>query len=154
VKQIIIIFSTFDLSTCDFAAQDPQARLHFAPYPKLFLAMRPIVSYEDISLPYTSPSQPGPPAKKRKRNNQRKNKQQQHWNNPSTSASAQVEQDEEEESRELTQEEIWDDSALIQAWDAANEEYEVRVASLPSSYLTIILGISWPGKGLERGHRP
>jgi hypothetical protein len=32
----------------------------------------------------------------------------------------------EEESRELTHEEIWDDSALIAAWDAANEEYEVR----------------------------
>ena len=33
---------------------------------------------------------------------------------------------EEDESRELTHEEIWDDSALIDAWDAANEEYEVR----------------------------
>ncbi|KAL1741690.1 hypothetical protein HDZ31DRAFT_84667 [Schizophyllum fasciatum] len=30
----------------------------------------------------------------------------------------------EEESRVLTYEEIWDDSALIDAWEAANEEYE------------------------------
>lgn len=29
-----------------------------------------------------------------------------------------------EESRELTHEEIWDDSALIEAWNAATEEYE------------------------------
>lgn len=36
------------------------------------------------------------------------------------------EEEEEEESRELTHGEIWDDSALIAAWDAANEEYEVR----------------------------
>ncbi|EJD04478.1 uncharacterized protein FOMMEDRAFT_155612 [Fomitiporia mediterranea MF3/22] len=32
--------------------------------------------------------------------------------------------EEEDESRELTHEEIWDDSALIAAWNAANEEYE------------------------------
>jgi hypothetical protein len=32
----------------------------------------------------------------------------------------------EENSRELTYEEIWDDSALIDAWNAATEEYEVR----------------------------
>jgi len=34
------------------------------------------------------------------------------------------EEEDEEESRQLNQEEIWDDSALIAAWDAANEEYE------------------------------
>ncbi|PAV21733.1 hypothetical protein PNOK_0169000 [Pyrrhoderma noxium] len=33
-------------------------------------------------------------------------------------------EEEEDESRDLTHEEIWDDSALIAAWDAANEEYE------------------------------
>ncbi|KAI0073731.1 hypothetical protein K474DRAFT_1602815 [Panus rudis PR-1116 ss-1] len=33
-------------------------------------------------------------------------------------------EEEEEESRELTQEEIWDDSALIDAWNSANAEYE------------------------------
>ncbi|PIL29912.1 hypothetical protein GSI_07822 [Ganoderma sinense ZZ0214-1] len=32
--------------------------------------------------------------------------------------------DEEEESRELTHEEIWDDSALIDAWNSAAAEYE------------------------------
>lgn len=35
------------------------------------------------------------------------------------------EREEEDESRELTYEEIWDDSALIDAWNAATEEYEV-----------------------------
>ncbi|KAH8120730.1 hypothetical protein DFH11DRAFT_1539791 [Phellopilus nigrolimitatus] len=34
------------------------------------------------------------------------------------------EDEDEDESRELTHDEIWDDSALIAAWDAANEEYE------------------------------
>lgn len=34
-------------------------------------------------------------------------------------------EEEEDKSRDLTHEEIWDDSALIAAWDAANEEYEV-----------------------------
>ena len=34
-------------------------------------------------------------------------------------------EDEGDESRDLTHEEIWDDSALIEAWNAANEEYEV-----------------------------
>ena len=33
--------------------------------------------------------------------------------------------DEEEESRELSHEEIWDDSALIDAWNSAAAEYEV-----------------------------
>lgn len=34
--------------------------------------------------------------------------------------------EEEEEGRMLTQEEMWDDSALVDAWKAAEEEYEVR----------------------------
>ncbi|KAI0735889.1 hypothetical protein C8Q76DRAFT_782079 [Earliella scabrosa] len=34
------------------------------------------------------------------------------------------EEEEEEESRELTHDEIWDDSALIDAWDSAAAEYE------------------------------
>ena len=33
--------------------------------------------------------------------------------------------EEEEESRELTHDEIWDDSALIDAWNSAAAEYEV-----------------------------
>ena len=36
------------------------------------------------------------------------------------------EEEEEEESRDLTHEEIWDDSALIDAWNSAAAEYEVR----------------------------
>lgn len=51
------------------------------------------------------------------------------------------EQDEEEEdeneSRMLTQEEIWDDSALIDAWNSASAEYEVCPPTHPSSCLTL-----------------
>lgn len=42
-------------------------------------------------------------------------------------------EDEEDESRNLTHEEIWDDSALIAAWDAANEEYEVSLSILSTA---------------------
>lgn len=41
----------------------------------------------------------------------------------------QGEEEEEEESRELTHEEIWDDSALIDAWNSASAEYEVSIAN-------------------------
>ncbi len=33
--------------------------------------------------------------------------------------------EEEEEGRELTHDEIWDDSALVVAWESATAEYEV-----------------------------
>ncbi|KAF8876483.1 hypothetical protein BD779DRAFT_1650769 [Infundibulicybe gibba] len=68
--------------------------------------MRPVVSYDDITLPY-QPA-PKPPPKKQKRNN---SKQVHRVNRASDS------------SRELTHEEIWDDSALIDAWNATTEEY-------------------------------
>lgn len=47
-------------------------------------------------------------------------------NHPASSAPVKMESDDlkDEESRELTYEEIWDDSALIDAWNAATEEYE------------------------------
>lgn len=38
-----------------------------------------------------------------------------------------VDGDADGESRELTYDEIWDDSALIEAWNAATEEYEVHL---------------------------
>ena len=41
-------------------------------------------------------------------------------------------EEEEEESRELTHEEIWDDSALVNAWDSAMAEYEVCPTSVSS----------------------
>lgn len=111
------------------------------------MSTRPIISYDDISLPYQSapsgspppvsgPSKP-PPSKKRKRNNQKskQNSQAQHWNGPGSnyyeeetadlSISVAVEEENETESRELNYDEIWDDSALIDAWNAATEEYEV-----------------------------
>lgn len=60
--------------------------------------------------------EPALPPKKRKRNQQK-----------SVSEEAFADPDdceEEEESRELTHEEIWDDSALVSDWEAATEEYE------------------------------
>ncbi|KAF8503942.1 hypothetical protein BU17DRAFT_58419 [Hysterangium stoloniferum] len=106
--------------------------------------MRSLVSYDDIAsqipsekssstqMPYGSP-----PKKKRKHNN----RQGQRGNHRDSYRGEQYEAGEyefhattkskrrnygiKEESRQLTYEEIWDDSVLIQAWDAAVEEYEV-----------------------------
>ncbi|KIM81682.1 hypothetical protein PILCRDRAFT_485730 [Piloderma croceum F 1598] len=110
--------------------------------------MRPVVSYGDISPPVmtTEPSPPRPPpSKRRKKSNQRPPQHVQHWDDPGNADEAmlyddlgttgadmssvkyegEIEENEEgEESRELTYEEIWDDSALINAWNAATEEYE------------------------------
>ena len=69
------------------------------------MTTRSLVSYDDITLPYepTKPHQHSrqPPPKKRRRNLHKS-----------------------KEIRELTHEEIWDDSALVNAWEAATEEYE------------------------------
>lgn len=100
--------------------------------------MRPIVSYDDITLPYQSQprqhhthSPRPPPSKKRKRPQQRyPNTNGSNKSDTGTGTSALLdskEEDplyEEDESRELTHDEIWDDSALIDAWNAAAEEYE------------------------------
>lgn len=97
---------------------------------------------------------PGPPPKKRKVNgmpkslNARPAQYPQHWDEPESSApqinyddgvgdvatgahEPEVEEgeEEEEESRDLTHEEIWDDSALVNAWDSAMAEYEVCLTS-------------------------
>ncbi|KAJ7058839.1 hypothetical protein C8F01DRAFT_1147360 [Mycena amicta] len=85
---------------------------------------RPLVSYaDDIPLPYDDPepvaSASASPSKKRKWSNQKA---------PTATVKQEdrelEEGEEEEDSRVLTAEEIWDDSALIDAWDAAMEEYE------------------------------
>ncbi|KAL4065773.1 hypothetical protein V8B97DRAFT_1108437 [Scleroderma yunnanense] len=111
--------------------------------------MRQLVHYDlDSSpgpskLPQTSgPSQPAP--KKRKHTHERgvHPSQIQHWDDPGNAqeivvydeqeivpyenGNTQVEEEEGEEieeSRELTHEEIWDDSALIDAWNSAEAEY-------------------------------
>ena len=41
----------------------------------------------------------------------------------------QEEEEDEEESRALTHDEIWDDAALVDAWHAAEAEYEVPCPS-------------------------
>ncbi|KAF8665099.1 hypothetical protein AX16_000567 [Volvariella volvacea WC 439] len=86
---------------------------------------RPLVSYDDLALPYgpdgpsdfagPSDASNAPPPKKRKAGNGGTTK-------PARKAVSQT--TETDESRELTHEEIWDDSALIEAWNAATEEYE------------------------------
>ncbi|KAF8960963.1 hypothetical protein BDZ97DRAFT_1921656 [Flammula alnicola] len=134
------------------------------------MATRPVISYDDITLPYDQPEEQKkstssyaapPPSKKRRKNNQKAKR----WDDPSRanfqksasnsqhaefnkyisgSGSTQKqgpqlqypeeeEEDaeeevkegeyEEDESRELTHEEIWDDSALVNAWESAMEEY-------------------------------
>lgn len=88
--------------------------------------------------PHINHSPPGSgPAKKRKRNSGLPR----HWDEPEQQSSALPYDDdatdiiievagavddaaEEEESRELTQDEMWDDSALIAAWESATAEYE------------------------------
>ena len=91
--------------------------------------------------PHINHSLPGPgPAKKRKRNPGLPR----HWDEPEQQSSAlpydddaadvtiggdgavdDAGEEEEDESRELTQDEIWDDSTLIAAWESATAEYEV-----------------------------
>ena len=123
-------------------------------------ATRPVVSYEDITLPYDQPDEVQPQLSSSSRNDhhppskKRKKKAKQHKNasnstsqradflkstgasfnhhpegeqwdaNPDEGEYGYDEGGEGEESRELTHEEIWDDSTLINAWEAATEEYE------------------------------
>jgi hypothetical protein len=95
--------------------------------------------------PHINHSLPGPsPAKKRKQNAG----SQRHWDEPEQQSSmlpydddgvdrtvednvAVDDAEEEEESRELTYDEIWDDSALIAAWESATAEYEVTTSYTP-----------------------
>ncbi|KAJ7151738.1 hypothetical protein C8R46DRAFT_1122965 [Mycena filopes] len=97
---------------------------------------RPVISYDDITLPYSpeppragpakSPSNSGQ-SKKRKWSNQKSNQSHGNKNNnraPNGRAPEAVDEGEDADSRYLTSEEVWDDSALIDAWDAATEEYE------------------------------
>lgn len=119
---------------------DARVRLSFVQLP---MSMRPVVSYDDITLPYEltsnavseaskvipqksdKPSTTKPSSKKRKRKSR-------HSSSVGNSAPQRDGYDDEdadflevEESRDLTHSEIWDDSALIDAWNAAAEEYKV-----------------------------
>ena len=78
------------------------------------MATRALVSYDDITDPY----QPTKPPHKKRRKNQQKSVSEEAFVDPNDDC------EEEEGSRELTHEEIWDDSALINAWEAATKEYE------------------------------
>ncbi|KAF9651298.1 hypothetical protein BDM02DRAFT_3091388 [Thelephora ganbajun] len=98
--------------------------------------MRSVVLYDDLEQITTTPV-PIPPAKKRKRQqNKRKSLGSQkfaHWDEPVekhvTFTGHDYTGDLEDETvdgegHELTHEEIWDDSALIEAWDTAMNEYK------------------------------
>jgi hypothetical protein len=101
--------------------------------------MRSVVSYDDLEQLTTSPAPGPPPAKKRKRQqNKRRSLGPQkfvHWDEPAEQhemsftdhdyVGSHRGQTADVDSRELTHEEIWDDSALIGAWDAAMDEYKV-----------------------------
>ena len=110
--------------------------------------MRSVVSYDDLEQITTTSASGPPPVKKRKRQqNKRKPLGPQkfaHWDEPVENHDvsfanhdyAGYPEDETVgvESRELTHGEIWDDSALIEAWDAAMDEYKVSqnfVADIP-----------------------
>lgn len=114
-----------------FPQNTPSDSLYHLPDPEM-AAVRPIVSYDDITLPYDGPSeitpqsppqiQPRPlvnnPSSKKRKNT---NKQKQNSNE----SQLKKRKEHNYESRELTRDEIWDDRALIEAWEAATEEYEV-----------------------------
>lgn len=101
--------------------------------------MRSVVSYEDLEQLTATPAPGPPPAKKRKRQqNKRKSLGSQkfaHWDEPAENhdvsftghdyAGDLEDRAADADSRELAHEEIWDDSALIEAWDAAMDEYKV-----------------------------
>ncbi|KAJ4480350.1 hypothetical protein C8R41DRAFT_842796 [Lentinula lateritia] len=113
--------------------------------------MRPVVSYDDITLPYdsvsavvqetsrivahnnnrTSTTNKSSSSKKRKRKSRHSAAATSgHHGITGNNNNFNGEEDEDavylevEESRELTHDEIWDDSALIEAWNAAAEEYK------------------------------
>ncbi|KAF8885240.1 hypothetical protein CPB84DRAFT_1850439 [Gymnopilus junonius] len=121
-------------------------------YDDITLPYDPVDEGEPTTQPPSRTEQP-PPNKRRKKNNQKgKNRanpprsnngqQQNRPTNGFVSTSSKPTQrqeqeqydesmqdeegyyEEDEESRELTHEEIWDDSALVYAWEAAMEEYE------------------------------
>jgi hypothetical protein len=109
--------------------------------------MRPIVSYDDIA-----PAVSGRPALPPRGNQDGRRggrgrgrgssgaPNRVHWDDPAAMQSDSISYDESQpqqssskkkwefKSRELTHEEIWDDSALVDAWDAAMEEYEACIS--------------------------
>ena len=94
--------------------------------------MRSVVSYDDLEQITTTPAPGPPPVKKRKRHqNKRKSLGPQkfaHWDEPAENHDYAGDLEDETTdvaSHDLTHEEIWDDSALIEAWDAAMDEYKV-----------------------------
>ena len=102
--------------------------------------MRSVVSYDDLEQITTTLTPGPPPVKKRKRQqNKRKSSGPQkfaHWDEPVENhdvsfadhdyASDLGGETTDVEGRRLTHEEIWDDSALIEAWDTAMDEYKAR----------------------------
>jgi len=124
--------------------------------------MRSIVSYDDLEQ-ITAPTPGPPPAKKRKRQqNKRKSLGPQkfaHWDEPVENqdvsftnhdyASDLEDEAIDAESRELTHEEIWDDSALIEAWDAAIDEYKVCHNLLCLILRSHTTGVPWVREQVE-----
>lgn len=101
--------------------------------------MRSVVSYDDLEQIATTPGPGPPPTKRRKRQQNRKKssgpQKFAHWDEPVENPDVPFTDHDYAgdlegetagvESRELTHEEIWDDSALIEAWDTAMDEYKV-----------------------------
>jgi hypothetical protein len=94
--------------------------------------MRPIVSYSDIATDVPQHNKSSPTQQRQKWNKGHSRQPDASKASPNGAASSRKRKHGENEgceweSRELTHEEIWDDSALINAWDAAMEEYEVCI---------------------------
>lgn len=84
----------------------------------------------DAAMPYGSEGNEDPGASRRGQN-QNQNQNREYTSKPKR-----------KKARQLTQEELWDDSALIEAWDASMEEYRVFyslwLASVCSSMLNLM----------------
>jgi len=116
---------------------------------------RTVVSYDDLALPYDDASAAQAHAESSATAAQPAMKKQKIEPKASTSIAAALAEEEESSdsdedmSRALSHNEIWDDSAFIDAWESATAEYEVR-----STHLVLRLHIhcasfskSYHGKG-------
>jgi hypothetical protein len=132
--------------------------------------VRPLVSYDDISSPQEKST--FPPAPRPKPSKKRKRFAQQHWDDHAESRPAEMEEalvtlgahdaeragkdaretSVDEGSRELTHDEIWDDSALIDVWNAATAEYEVSLIANTGRCLSdqLIQAYHGDGKGWKK----
>lgn len=117
----------------------------------LTTTMRELVSYDDITQPFDAGEQASaapsaPPTKKQKKNHKGAKQQQASIKRDDAANSYDI---------EMTNNDAWDDSALIDAWNAATEEYEVRYSDQVQSPITNeSVGLQWTWQRLEKRANP